>query len=186
MSRHLLPHFLLLFTILVAQPPCPNAFAAAESHSFRINTDQRLSGLQLERHNGTLQVRLETSGETVPAQTYLEQLYLQQNKDGENLFFLIFNITSWVNFFWVVLGLLGQAFFTGRMVVQWIVSEKQHRSVVPVAFWWMSLGGASMLLLYFIWRKDIVGILGQSTGLFIYLRNLWLIYSEKQSSLSAS
>lgn len=184
MSRHLLSQVLLLFAIALALPP--SAGAAAEKHTFQINTDQRLSGLHLERDNGTFRVRLKTSGETVPAQTYLEQLYRQQQQTRGNIFFLIFNITSWVNFLWVVLGLLGQVFFTGRMVVQWIVSEKRHRSVVPVAFWWMSLVGASMLLLYFIWRKDIVGVLGQSTGLFIYLRNLWLIYSEKRLSLSAS
>ncbi|ACV69613.1 lipid A biosynthesis domain protein [Desulfohalobium retbaense DSM 5692] len=87
---------------------------------------------------------------------------------------------------WVSVGLLGQVFFTGRMVVQWITSERKRRSVIPVAFWWMSLLGACMLLLYFIWRKDIVGILGQSTGLFIYLRNLRLIYRERRSSLTAS
>ena len=185
MPQQLLSRFLLLCIILLSLSPCPSAFAA-ESHTLRINTDQRLSGLQLERDNGTLRVRLETSEKTVPAQTYLEQLYRQQQQTRANIFFLVFNITSWANFLWVVLGLLGQVFFTGRMVVQWIVSEKQHRSVVPVAFWWMSLGGASMLLLYFIWRKDIVGILGQSTGLFIYLRNLWLIYSEKKHALSAS
>ena len=71
---------------------------------------------------------------------------------------------------WVGLGLLGQVLFTGRMIVQWLASEKQKRSVIPVAFWWMSLGGATMLIISFIWRVDIVGILGQATGWFIYLR----------------
>jgi lipid-A-disaccharide synthase-like uncharacterized protein len=47
-----------------------------------------------------------------------------------------------------------------------------------VAFWWMSLVGASMLLVYFIWRRDIVGILGQATGWFIYIRNLVLIHKS--------
>jgi lipid-A-disaccharide synthase-like uncharacterized protein len=67
----------------------------------------------------------------------------------------------------VGLGLLGQVLFTGRMLVQWLASEKQKRSVVPVAFWWMSLIGATMLLVYFTWRRDIVGVLGQATGWFI-------------------
>ncbi|MEM6911223.1 MAG: lipid-A-disaccharide synthase N-terminal domain-containing protein [Verrucomicrobiota bacterium] len=80
--------------------------------------------------------------------------------------------------FWVGLGLLGQFLFTGRMIVQWLASEKQKRSVVPTAFWWMSLGGSSLLIIYFTWRVDIVGILGQSTGWFIYLRNLWFIYKK--------
>ncbi|HHQ49151.1 MAG TPA: hypothetical protein ENK19_09765 [Acidobacteria bacterium] len=87
---------------------------------------------------------------------------------------------------WVALGLLGQVLFTGRMVVQWLVSEKRKRSVVPVIFWWMSLGGATMLLIYFLWRKDIVGVLGQSTGWFIYSRNLWLIYRHPGPRESSS
>ena len=80
-----------------------------------------------------------------------------------------------------MIGLLGQALFTGRMLVQWMVSERKGRSTVPVAFWWLSLMGASMLLAYFIWRKDIVGILGQSLGWFIYLRNLSLIYGRRSA-----
>ncbi len=91
----------------------------------------------------------------------------------------ILNITSSVGIAWVVLGFTGQLLFTGRMVVQWFVSEKQKRSTVPVIFWWMSLAGASMLLIYFVWRKDIVGVLGQLTGWAIYLRNLVLIYRAR-------
>ncbi len=90
------------------------------------------------------------------------------------------NITGTAGLFWVGIGLLGQVLFTGRMVVQWLASEREKRSVVPVAFWWMSLGGASMLIVYFVWRVDIVGILGQCTGWFIYVRNLWLIYGRNQ------
>lgn len=88
----------------------------------------------------------------------------------------VLNITSPVGIAWVGLGLLGQLLFAGRMVIQWLTSEKQGRSVVPVAFWWMSLGGASMLMVYFVWRKDLIGILGQSTGWLIYARNLYLIH----------
>ncbi len=87
----------------------------------------------------------------------------------------LFNITSPAGFIWVSLGLLGQVLFTGRMLVQWAASEKSKRSVVPVSFWWMSLIGATMLLVYFIWRRDIVGVLGQATGWGIYVRNLVLI-----------
>ena len=86
------------------------------------------------------------------------------------------NVTSPIGIAWVGLGFLGQLMFTGRMLVQWLVSEKERRSVVPPVFWWMSLAGASMLLVYFIWRRDIVGVIGQTTGWIIYLRNLWLIY----------
>ncbi len=88
------------------------------------------------------------------------------------------NVTGPAGIVWVALGLLGQCLFAGRMMVQWIVSEKSRRSVVPVAFWWISIAGATMLLLYFIWRKDIVGVLGQSTGWLIYARNLRLIHRD--------
>ncbi len=91
----------------------------------------------------------------------------------------VFNITSPVGIIWVSLGLLGQVLFTGRMLVQWAASERSKRSVVPVAFWWMSLIGASMLLVYFIWRRDVVGVLGQATGWGIYIRNLVLIHRAK-------
>lgn len=87
----------------------------------------------------------------------------------------VLNITSPAGIVWVAVGLLGQLIFTGRMLVQWIASERSQRSVIPVAFWWMSLGGAVMLVIYFVWRRDIVGVVGQGTGLFIYARNLMLI-----------
>ncbi len=87
----------------------------------------------------------------------------------------LLNITSPAGVAWVTLGLLGQLVFTGRMLIQWLASEKSGRSVIPVAFWWLSLGGAVMLVVYFVWRRDIVGVVGQGTGLFIYARNLVLI-----------
>jgi lipid-A-disaccharide synthase-like uncharacterized protein len=104
---------------------------------------------------------------------------IDRDTRGRSFLFRLLNITGPVGIAWVVLGLLGQVIFAGRMVVQWLVSEKQKRSVVPVAFWWMSLAGASMMLVYFIWRRDIVGVLGQSTGWVIYVRNLWLIYRDR-------
>jgi lipid-A-disaccharide synthase-like uncharacterized protein len=94
----------------------------------------------------------------------------------------LLNITSPAGILWVGLGFLGQILFTGRMLVQWFVSERERRSVVPVGFWWMSLVGASMLLLYFVWRRDIVGVLGQSAGWVVYGRNLWLIYRERREA----
>ncbi|OXS99591.1 hypothetical protein B7H23_12555 [Notoacmeibacter marinus] len=90
------------------------------------------------------------------------------------------NVTNWGEFWWVIVGLTGQLMFTGRFLVQWLASERVHKSVVPVAFWWFSIGGGVMLLLYSIWRKDPVFILGQSLGVFIYSRNLWLIRQEKR------
>lgn len=103
---------------------------------------------------------------------------LERDNRRRRLLYRLLNITSPGGVVWVALGLLGQVLFTGRMILQWLTSERAHRSVVPVGFWWMSLGGASMLLVYFVWRRDIVGILGQTAGWIIYVRNLWLIYRK--------
>ena len=77
---------------------------------------------------------------------------------------------------WIGIGLAGQALFFSRFLVQWIASERRRASVIPNAFWFFSLGGGLVLLAYAIHRRDPVFILGQSTGVFIYLRNLWFIY----------
>ncbi len=88
-----------------------------------------------------------------------------------------------VHYLWshslLILGLIGQGLFFGRFFVQWIASEKQRRSVVPVAFWYFSVGGGGLLLVYAVLRGDPVFILGQAGGLLIYLRNLVLIYRER-------
>lgn len=76
---------------------------------------------------------------------------------------------------WLGIGLLGQVLFTSRFVVQWITSEREGRSIVPLAFWWLSIAGGVALLAYSIWRQDPVFILGQSFGLVVYARNLILI-----------
>jgi len=90
------------------------------------------------------------------------------------------HVASWTEFWWVAIGLGGQLLFTARFLVQWIASERAGRSVVPLAFWYFSVGGGLVLFSYAVYRKDPVFILGQSMGLFIYLRNLWLIYAEKR------
>ena len=79
---------------------------------------------------------------------------------------------------WLVVGFAGQALFTMRFIVQWVASERKKRSVVPVAFWYFSLAGGIVLLVYAIHRKDPVFILGQAAGAFIYLRNLMLIHRK--------
>lgn len=76
--------------------------------------------------------------------------------------------------------------FLPGFLVQWIMSERAGRSVIPVAFWWLSIAGGMILLSYAIYRLDPVFILGQSMGMFIYIRNLWLIYAEKRGALRYS
>ena len=87
---------------------------------------------------------------------------------------------------WVGVGLGGQLLFTARFLVQWIASEKAKKSVMPVAFWWFSIGGAAVLLAYAIYRADPVFILGQSMGFFIYARNLMFIRREKRDGADAA
>jgi lipid-A-disaccharide synthase-like uncharacterized protein len=82
---------------------------------------------------------------------------------------------------WLVLGFVGQAFFTGRFLAQWITSERRRQSVVPTLFWWLSIGGGSCLLWYAILRSDPVIIAGQSAGLVVYLRNLMLLRKGRLS-----
>ena len=106
---------------------------------------------------------------------------IQNRKRNLPWVYRILDVTSLAGVLWVVFGLAGQGVFTARMVIQWQASEKARASIVPPAFWWLSLLGASMLMIYFIWRKDIVGFLGQSTGWIIYIRNLWFIYGMTES-----
>ncbi len=83
---------------------------------------------------------------------------------------------------WLAIGFTGQLMFSARFFIQWLASEKQRKSVVPIAFWYLSIAGSSILLAYVIYRRDPVLILGQSMGLMIYLRNIWFIRSESQSN----
>src|SRR4051812_27960721 len=81
---------------------------------------------------------------------------------------------------WLIIGFAGQALFTARFLVQWIVSERRRDSVVPVAFWWLSLLGGVTLLSYASYRQDPVIIVGQGIGLVVYARNLMLVGKAKR------
>lgn len=83
------------------------------------------------------------------------------------------------NVIWLVVGFMGQALFSARFLVQWLASERRKKSVVPLAFWYFSVAGGTTLLAYAIHRQDPVFIVGQAAGLFIYLRNLQLIYRQR-------
>ena len=88
-----------------------------------------------------------------------------------------------MNTFWLGLGLLAQIMFSGRFFVQWVASEKAGKSVIPVAFWYLSISGSCLLLIYAIHILDPVFIIGQSAGVVIYIRNLYLIRREKRVAL---
>ena len=88
------------------------------------------------------------------------------------------NLTN-IEILFLSIGFLGQGIFASRFIVQWIYSERKGESSIPVVFWYLSIFGGIGLLTYAIFRKDPVIILGQSFGIFIYLRNLILIYKKK-------
>ncbi|MEQ1952248.1 lipid-A-disaccharide synthase N-terminal domain-containing protein [Mesorhizobium sp. CN2-181] len=81
---------------------------------------------------------------------------------------------------WLGIGLVGQALFFMRFLVQWIASERSRRSVVPRAFWYFSILGGLTLLAYAIRQRDIVFTIGQATGIFIYTRNIYLSRPQPQ------
>ncbi|MFZ0241549.1 MAG: lipid-A-disaccharide synthase N-terminal domain-containing protein [Desulfobacterales bacterium] len=84
------------------------------------------------------------------------------------------------NTIWIAIGLAGQALFSARFLVQWIYSERKKQSIIPTAFWYLSIGGSLTLLTYAIYRKDPVFIIGQASGFAIYLRNLQFIYRDNK------
>ncbi len=84
---------------------------------------------------------------------------------------------------WVLVGYAGQALFSMRFIVQWVASERVGRSVIPVAFWFFSIGGGALLFVYALYIRDPVFILGQGFGLFVYLRNLHFVFRERKGAL---
>ncbi len=177
MSHRRAPALAVLFLVVLTTLPC----WAATSKDDGVRIKARIAGvrsLELVRTaDGAYRYRVERRDGRIQFLTPDELAELiDRSYQGRPWVFSLLNISTWANVIWVAIGLLGQVLFSGRMIVQWLVSEKKRRSVVPVSFWWMSLVGATMLLVYFGWRRDIVGVLGQSTGWLIYVRNLWLIY----------
>jgi lipid-A-disaccharide synthase-like uncharacterized protein len=84
---------------------------------------------------------------------------------------------------WQMIGFVGQGVFTARFLVQWAASEKKGDSVVPIAFWWLSILGGFNLLIYAIHRQDPVFIVGQSLGMVVYVRNLMLVARKRRRGL---
>jgi lipid-A-disaccharide synthase-like uncharacterized protein len=87
--------------------------------------------------------------------------------------------------FWLAVGFLAQGIFAARFIIQWIASERAGRSYVPVAFWLVSLAGGIMLTAYAIYRLDPVFIVGQGTGIIVYVRNLMLVHKERKAPAQA-
>lgn len=87
---------------------------------------------------------------------------------------------------WVLLGFVAQIMFTLRFAVQWIASEREGHSVVPLAFWLFSIGGGLLLLVYALYRRDPVFIAGQAFGVFVYLRNLQFVLRDRKRGAPAA
>ena len=156
----------------------PRSTEPASSISVKVQLQGALDRAHLvRRDDGTMRYVLTTTAGTqldLTPDEFARRLHAEQSQ--RSWLDVLLNTSSPAGFLWVAIGLLGQVLFTGRMLIQWLASEREKRSVIPTAFWWMSLGGSLLLVAYFLWRRDVVGVLGQSTGCFIYLRNLRLIY----------
>jgi lipid-A-disaccharide synthase-like uncharacterized protein len=85
---------------------------------------------------------------------------------------------------WLGIGFFAQLLFSARFLVQWLASERAGKSIIPLSFWHLSISGSVLLLAYAIHRRDPVFILGQALGIFIYIRNLYLIRREKKTALA--
>ena len=165
----------ILAVLALALAPAP---VAAQG----VDLQDRLSKVRVVEEQNRLGVEVATDAgtRTLSPEDFVRAIRKAQEEQRANFLYALFNITTPWGILWVSVGFLGQALFTFRMVLQWLVSEKHKRSVVPVGFWWGSLFGGMMLFAYFAWRKDIVGIVGQSTGVFVYARNLILIYRHQR------
>ena len=95
-----------------------------------------------------------------------------------NSIYLAIKSLSSLELIFLIIGFVGQGIFASRFIIQWIYSEKQGKSSIPLVFWYLSIFGGIGLLIYAIFRKDPVIIVGQAFGIFIYLRNLILIYKR--------
>src|SRR3990172_5226905 len=95
------------------------------------------------------------------------------------------NFITHINF-WIVLGFIGQTMFGSRFFIQWIISVKRGESTIPEIFWYLSMAGSALLFTYAIYRRDPVFIMGQCTGIFIYTRNIMLIYKKKRLIASST
>lgn len=87
---------------------------------------------------------------------------------------------------WLVFGIVAQVLFAMRFVVQWIASERAGKSVMPVAFWFFSMAGGSLTLIYGLVKREPIIIIGQVLAIFIYVRNLQLIIKDHRRRKAAA
>lgn len=94
---------------------------------------------------------------------------------------MLAHLQAWftVDHVWALIGFAAQALFASRFIVQWLQSEREGRSVIPVAFWYCSLFGGIVMLAYTIHLQSVSLSLGQASGLIVYARNLFLISKER-------
>jgi lipid-A-disaccharide synthase-like uncharacterized protein len=95
-------------------------------------------------------------------------------------------MSSNIDVVWLVIGFTGQLLFSARFLVQWLVSEKRRESIIPPAFWYLSLFGGVTLLMYAIYKHDPVFIAGQATGVLIYTRNIMLLRESARTAEARS
>ncbi len=94
------------------------------------------------------------------------------------------NNLSLRDFVWVTIGTLGQLIFFSRWVIQWLSSERSKTSIIPVAFWWCSLVGGIITLIYAHHIQSFPFMLAQAIGIIVYSRNLYLIYRNRHENNS--
>ncbi|MCK5161587.1 MAG: lipid-A-disaccharide synthase N-terminal domain-containing protein, partial [Candidatus Aureabacteria bacterium] len=80
---------------------------------------------------------------------------------------------------WALIGWVGQLFFSSRFIVQWIATERKKQSIIPVSFWYLSIVGSLLLLVYGFYIKKPVYIVGYLFNSVVYVRNLYFIYKKK-------
>ena len=187
---------LFLLGVWVAYDPGPaKSDPRADYINFTIGSSKGYLEM-LREDDGTKSFRvIPRRGDPMPrdgrfSEAQLAAIYGQPQVDemtrhAGNWVFQKLKITSWTGVAWIVAGFAGQAAFSGRWLVQWFVSEKKKTSVVPIAFWWLSLIGGVILFAYFAWRADLVAILGQTSGVVIYARNIRLRYKQDRREAAA-
>lgn len=89
---------------------------------------------------------------------------------------------SYAEIIWLMVGMIGQLIFFSRWILQWWVSEKQNKSTIPLSFWWCSLIGGGITLIYAFHIKSLPFILAQFMGIIVYFRNIYLIIKEKNKN----